>query len=330
MPDMAIADRLRCDPSITVDFASYGTGFRTLAAHGEAAHDLAMPDENPFVDSVVRTTRLARELSPDLILAHEEFAAMLGAETCGIPALFLTDWFLDPHHLWTQCLKYAREILFIDDPGKFTEPPFLFGRVFYTGALVRPLQYRKSDRNQARRELGLDPESVVVSCMPGTTHEQLSPILANLVAAFDLLPFRSKNLVWVDEINHAAARRYFGNRKDIISRKVDWALDRIMVASDVVLNKGTRNILRELQFLSIPSVSVSHGKNWPDDVLANRIPTNSPLRASEITPEFLSEALQKAIATRNALPPAPPMNGLEIAVNRIREHVAALPIVTTG
>jgi len=330
MPDLAIAEQLRRDPTIHIDFVSYGTGLSTLAAHGETAIDMEMSDENPFIDTVVRTTRLAHELSPDLILAHEEYAALLAAETCGIPALFLTDWFLDPPHLWTQCLKYARELLFLDDPGKFTEPPFLRGKIFYTGPLIRPLQYRESDRARARLELGLDPMTVVVSCMPGTSYEQSSPIFALLLDAFDRLPFESKCLICVDEINEAAARRRFGRRKDVIYRPIDWALDRIMVASDVVLNKGTRNILRELQSLSVPSVSLSHGRNWPDDVLANNIPTNTPLAASEITPARLAAALQEAIASRGKLPPAPPMIGLEAVVARISRHLADISSAKTG
>ena len=37
----------------------------------------------------------------------------------------------------------------------FTEPPFLRGKIKYTGPIIRPLRYTKADRQRARQELGL-------------------------------------------------------------------------------------------------------------------------------------------------------------------------------
>jgi hypothetical protein len=57
---------------------------------------------------------LLREHSADLILSHEEFAAVPVAKAFGISAIFLTDWFLDSDHLLMKSLTVADEVLFMD------------------------------------------------------------------------------------------------------------------------------------------------------------------------------------------------------------------------
>lgn len=329
LPDVALAEHLRVDPRVQIVFASYGTGFRTLQENGEAAHDLQMPDDNSFTNAIIQTARVTREVMPDLVVAHEEVAALIGAEICSIPSVFITDWFFDPSHLLTQCLSYAREILFIGSEGVYTEPPDLCGKIIYTGPLLRRLQYTHLDRARARSELGIPHDSVLISCLSGTTYEASTPVIDLVIGAYDLLPFENKRMIWVDEVNRAAILRKCGGRSDVLYKRVDWKLERVMVASDVVVNKGTRNILRELEALNIPSVSLSYGRNWPDDVLASKIPTNTALRASSVTPKSLSEILIQRIESHRSAPsatggPANTTDGLQAAAQRILMHIKTL------
>jgi hypothetical protein len=328
LPDLAISNLLREKNCVEVKLASYGTGYRTLRDNGEiAAVDLGMPDDNSFLESIILCTRLVRDVSPDLIVAHEEFAAVVAASTYQIPALFIIDWFIDPLHIWMQTLNYAREVIFIDDPGIFTEPPNIRNKVFYAGPLIRPLKYHSEDRYKARGELGIANEEIVVSCLPGTTYEVSSPIIDLVLGAYDQLEYPNKRLIWIDETRRSALLDRCGSREDVYIKGQDWLLERIMVASDVVINKGTRNILRELYEVNTPSVSISHGQNWLDDVIANRISTNIPLNAATTKPSDLAEHL------RSLIEKGPPHNtavkrdsstrGLEKTVERILNAVAS-------
>ena len=135
--DLMIAEHLSHQASVDVQFVSYGTGASALRAAGRVIYDLKFPDDNPFIETIVSATRLAYEQRPDLIIAHEEFAALIAARSANIPALFVTDWFLDPSHMFMKSLELANEILFLEDKGLFTEPPALCGKVHYFGPILR-------------------------------------------------------------------------------------------------------------------------------------------------------------------------------------------------
>ena len=46
----------------------------------------------------------------------------------GLRVVFLTDWFANPDSIRMQALKYAEQVIFLDDPGIYDEPPYLSGK----------------------------------------------------------------------------------------------------------------------------------------------------------------------------------------------------------
>lgn len=324
--DIEIARRINERSPVSIEFASYGTGARSLKAAGYIFHDLGFPDDNPFLETIVLSIQLAQQISPDVLISHEEFASLVAARSLSLPAVCLTDWFLDPSNIRMQALNYADEILFMEESGIFTEPPYLRGKVSYTGPIIKPLQYAESDRSRARDEMKISDQSLVITCISGTTNEVTSPIIDLVFSAFESINERDKCLLWVDEVNYDILRSKGGSRSNVRIIKVDSMLDRTMVASDVVITKCTRNTLRELNYLGIPSVSLSHGLNWIDDVLANRIETNAPLDARTTSTQKLAETLLQSIGKRadKKADIASPEDGMNALLDRLSAYTGAL------
>ncbi|MGH9353064.1 MAG: hypothetical protein ACRD2G_13045 [Terriglobia bacterium] len=323
VPDMAIVRELESEtPGVDVRFVSYGIGSATLRQRGFDVIDLAVADNSTIIESVVSAAQVVGSIRPELVIAHEEFGALPAAKIFNLPSLFITDFFQDPNALTTRCLRYADEVVFIGNPGEFTEPPFLKNKVQYVGAAVRRFEYRKCDRVRARTELGLPVDGTVISFMPGSWREAQAPVADLVVGAFDRLPFTRKCLVWLTGPDYEVLRHRCGSRDDIILKKEDWQIDRLMVASDLAITRGTRTTLRELSALGIPSISLSHGLNWPDDVVASRIPSNTFLNAVETNCEALCNWIQKTLA--DAGPEAKESEwpaGIQGAVARLADHV---------
>lgn len=323
MPDLAIANLIhQYRPNITLQFVSYGTGAATIRAHKCDVIDLGMPDNNPLLETIVHCIKLVVRLGPTLIVTHEEIAPLLAAQAFDTPCLFITDYFQEPPMLTTKILEFAEEVIFTGDAGVFTEPPALQHLIRYVGPAVRPLKYRRSDRDKARQELKLPLDGTVVSCMPGNWTESGSPIADVLIAAFDQLPVSGRFLIWLAGRDFESLHSRLGTRSDIFVVKESWDIDCLMVASDVVVTKSNRMTLHELHALGIPSLALSHGANWPDDVVANRIPTNRLLDARDLDATSLTACLMERIEFGKSLPPCSewPRGTVSVA-ERICEHL---------
>src|ERR1035437_7034791 len=126
MPDMAIArELLQLVPHVDTRFVSYSGGAETFRSCGYEVVDLHMPDEPPILPMIVQASRIIRHLQPQLVISHEELAALPASQVFDIPCLFITDFFQDPNLFLTSAMECAREIVFIADRGIFTEPPFM-------------------------------------------------------------------------------------------------------------------------------------------------------------------------------------------------------------
>lgn len=68
------------------------------------------------------------------------------------------------------------------------------------------------------------------------------------------------------------------------------------MASDVVITKGTRKTLYQVAALGAPSVSISAGLNWPDDVVAAHIPLNTLVFRDTLSPDRLAELIREKIS----------------------------------
>ncbi len=297
IPDMAIMDAVhgQC-PEINCKFVSYGTGAATLSEFGRPVVDLQMPDENPFLETLIDSFRVIDEASPRLVISHEEFAAVVAAKARGVPSIFITDWFGNENHIAMQALAYAGKVIFLGNRGVFDEPTFLKGKIIYAGSFMREFKYQLRDREQARSEMSIASEAIVVSVLPGGwATEKRAPIFDLLVPAFYGIGFPRKLLCWVasDEFEMLEARTQ--GMPDILILRKHWPIEQLMVASDLVVTKGNRITIMEAAALGIPSISLSHGLNPVEDFVVPRINSNLALRIKGIDAKFLSTCLENTL-----------------------------------
>jgi UDP-N-acetylglucosamine:LPS N-acetylglucosamine transferase len=299
IPDIAIAEALEAVcPEFRIQFVSYGTGASTFKNRGFEVIDLDMPDNCFFLESVVRCGQVLSKANTPFVVSHEETAAVVAAEVFHKPSLFITDFFQEPSMLTTRALDYAAEIIFIGQPGLFTEPPALSQKITYVGPAVRPLKYRLHDRDRARSELGISTETKVVSCLPGSWQDSAAPIFDFVLRAYQILPQTDKQLYWIAGKDYEQLLSRAAHIPSVNILQEIQEIDRLMVASDVVITKGTRTTLGELHALGVPSISLSQGSNWPDDVAAAKTPTNKFLSIRGLSPKALAENIELMMLPR--------------------------------
>jgi hypothetical protein len=328
LPDLAIVEQLAgLAPALVVQFVSYGTGARTLAEAGQPVIDLELEDDAPYLDVLVKLTRvMARERS-DVVVSHEEFAALPAARAFELPAALIVDFFPEPR-FWKESLRFADEVMFIEHRGIFPEPAELRGKVRYLGPVVRRLTMARADAAAARQRLELPATARVVSVIPGAwATEARAPILGLVMAAFDRLPFPERRLVWVAGSDCDEFGRRLAGRQDVLVRRQHAPIEELMVASDVVITKANRGTTIDLARLGVPSVSLSHGQNPVDEAIIPRLHTNVALNCAGIDARFLAEVLEAIIASAHAGDPAITAipeygrHGAEAVARRIRRFV---------
>lgn len=296
LPDMAIAAKVSsANPHVRWQFVSYAAGAEAYRAFGYDVLDMKAADNPPMWDMVVAFTRLIADSPPDLVVSHEEIGIIPAAKAFHIPSLFITDFFADPIHPFTQALRHAERIIFTAQQGLFTEPPYLRGKVHYVGRAVREMKYEVSDRDRVRVELHMPIDAFLVLCQPGSWLDSQVPLAELLLAAWELLPIASKRLVWIAGREYEAITARVGERPDIIVRREDWNLDRLMAASNILITKANRMTVYEAAAMGLPSISMSTLLNWPDDVAITAVESNLALLSGDMTPEkFARLIVQKA------------------------------------
>jgi len=281
-----------------------------------------MPDDPPILEMIATASLTIRNLQPRLVVSHEELAVLPASRIFEVPCLFLTDFFQDPNPFFMSIIESASEIVFMAERGIFTEPPFLAERIRYVGPAIRRFDYGPADRDRARQELGIPPEAGVVLCAPGSYSEFQVPVAEPLFAAWEALPHPCKRLIWLAWRDYESLRSRFANRPDVLLMKEDWNIGRLIVASDLVITKGNRITVQEAASLGVPSISISAGVNWPDDVAIARVPSNVALRARDADPATLSELMAAKLS--GGWPAGleiPEWDGVEGAARAIAGHV---------
>ena len=295
IPDIAIVRELeQLRPGIQVRFVSYGTGALTFAAHGIPCIDLQLPDQNSIAATTVLAGRLIAAMAPDIVVAHEEFSAMPVAKIFGLPTVMITDFFTAPGMLSMESLWYADRVLFLARRGLHVEPPSVRGKVKYLGPALRAFTYRRRDRRRARAELGLAAHATVLTVLPGSWTEAMAPAYDAVVSAFDRLRQPDKHLVWLagaDE--YLLKQRVSAHRRDLTILGTDWQIDRLMVASDLVITKANRMTVIELASLGIRTLSLSYGLNPVDEQCVAGLEGNETIAIAALTPGRLRLALAR-------------------------------------
>ncbi|HUS84066.1 MAG TPA: hypothetical protein VMX56_02895 [Anaerolineales bacterium] len=293
IPDISIVEELnRLRDDLDILFVSYATGADTLIEFGQAVIDLGLPENNLVWDTTVLAGRLISALRPALVVAHEEFAALVATSTLGIPAILITHWFLEPETFVMQALRHADDIIFIDRAGRFEEPPTAAGKVHYVGPVVRDFDYDRSDRDRCRIELGMSVDETLITVLPGSWTEAMAPIFDLVLEAIRLLRIPKVKLIWVAGEDYQALSSQTESLEWVSVIEKEWQIDRLMVASDIVITKANRNTVVELEHLGIPSISLTYRLNPMDDQSIAGIRTNTPLEAAALRPEQLAERLR--------------------------------------
>jgi len=327
IPDVAIAKELLCrEPSLSLQFASYGTGADTLRSHGYEVIDLKLPDDNPFFETLIRSIRVINDICPSLVISHEEFCIAPAAKVFDLSCLFLIDWFPPNGTVWMDALMEAGSVVFMDEPGYFDEPEALRGRIEYVGPVIRDLTLTREDKSSARIDLGLPHDRPIILILPGgaaASSEQQSPLFDLVTGAIDML-CAGAVAVWVLPTHEQAAiQARIASRSDIVFMKPHLNIEKTMVASDVVITKGTRKTSLELNALGIQSISISHGLNPVDDYRVSQIKTNIALRAKGLTPGTLNARLLEVMREKpsNTTVSRNHAKGKHAAVSAIQRHL---------
>ena len=316
IPSLEIVRRLeQRRPDVQIRLVSYDRGAETLAEQGRMHIDLGLPEANGVAETTVLAGKLIGWLEPDLVAAYEEFAALPVAKIFDRPALFLTDWFVEPHKYSMQTLRFADEVLFLGERGD-PPPPWIDGNVRYLGPLLRTLSCSRHDRHRLRQELGLPPDARVVGVFPGSWTEDRVPLAQPLVEAFEALP-PPKRLIWLAGDDAEALRNRFGGRDDMTIFARDWQPERLMAAADVAVTKATRKTLIELMALGIPAVSVTHDGNPIDQRKAQQFARFILPAAERDLAGRLKEAILQALAEPPPAPRPPQTDAAEAAAERI-------------
>jgi UDP-N-acetylglucosamine:LPS N-acetylglucosamine transferase len=324
VPDMAIADKLTSlVPNLNLEFVSYAEGAEAYRACGYNVLDLQLSAKPPLWDLTIKFTRLLAEAKPDLVIAHEEMTLIPIAKAFNIPSVFITDFFMDPGNSLMQALRHADEVIFAAQPGIYTEPPYLRETVHYVGRAVREFKYTMADRARARFELQIPQDATVVLCQPGAWLESQVPLADLLSAAWGLLPPVPRRLIWLAGPDHQTLATRFKERLDIVVVKDDLKIDRLMVASDVLITKANRMTVYEAASIGLPSISISNLVNWPDDVAVSSVESNRPVSGDSTTPDTLARLILE-LANSRPVPAVKLSGGVAGAATRIAARIELL------
>lgn len=293
IPDVEICTRLRrCLPEDRITTVSYGTGAATLRELGE--HPIAMPlkDDNDYVSTLVSAGTIIAAHHPDIIISHEEFAVVPFAAALRIPVITVIDWFLDEDTFLMQSLGPSSTIVFLEEQGVFPEPSFLKDKVEYLGPIARPMSYGIGDKSAVRRELGLGDSMLVISVIPGAwATEERAPLHSLVLEAFEAIQRTDKFLIWIAGTERDRLQRLLGDRPDVRVHPAVTPIEKVMVASDLVITKGNRGTTLDACALGVPSIALSSGANPIDDAILNRVKSNLLLRPSGLDPRFLATCI---------------------------------------
>lgn len=241
---------------LDIRLVSYGTGASTLRELGLPVIDLGVEDFCPAMPINVRAARWVGILRPDLVVSHEEFVALPAAKIYAVPTLYITDWFEEEAAFSSECLLFANSVIFIGDEGLFTEPAWVKGRVRYVGPILRDFRFRRQHRDVARAELGLAERQTMLLVAPGSWREDRVSIIDHVVEAYESLDPNARRLVWLAGADAEDLKARFDSDPNVEIVEFLEEIDRLYVAADFIVTKGSRKTLVELEALGLRAVAL--------------------------------------------------------------------------
>jgi len=254
--------------------------------------DLGFPEMNPYTSTLIAAEAKIRELAPSVVISHEEFAAPAAAAIRGVPSIFIADWLPSAGSVAADGVAHADEIFIFERPGIFLEPDALRVKPKYIGPYARRASCSRHDRLQIRRTMHVEADAFVLMVAPGGfAGEAVAPIAQLIAPAFSQLPTKAKHMYWIGGGDFDHIQRVMSGVAGVTVVRETREIDRMMACSDVCVTRGTRATTLEAAALGVPTISLSHGQNPIDDLLASRIKSNLQLNARAVTPEILAAYL---------------------------------------
>jgi hypothetical protein len=295
--DGAIAKALHSlERNLDISFVSYSTGAVTHRTMGRDALDLGLPEANPFVATLLKVNKVLSEVRPTIIIAHEEFAALIGAALNEIKCIYIAAWLPPVGSLSAETLTYADSIIVLGENGLFPVLPGLRTSPVYVGTFQRKVSVTFRDRKSIRLEEGIPPNAIcIVVATGGDSSEQENPISDVVLDAFRLLKAQDKRLFWISAKDFNLMSKKLEMVKGARAYHYTDPIERMFAMSNVIITKGTRGVTMDAAAVGVPSISLSSGKNSVDDFLVPRIRSNIPLVRKAVDSEVLLEYIMKAL-----------------------------------
>jgi len=330
IPDLEIVRELaQITDAITVQFVSYATGAATFRAEGQPVIDLGLPEENSFVETIRLASRTIERFRPQVVISHEEFGAVVAAKLAGIPSIFVCTWLPPVDSIAAEAVALADSVLIIERPGLFPVLPGLADRLTHVGPILRKMKYSLEDRAQVRGELGIEPDALTILVVPGGAWpEAVAPIWDTVLGAFLAAQRPAKRLIWLAGQDFKLLQERSAGVLGIDVIEYCTPVERLIVAADVVITKGTHGISLDAASVGVPSISLSTGQNPIDEVLVPRIHNNVALMANAVSSSILLEYIE---AVTDGATPRPPLRaglydkpGATLAAEHIAEAIRRL------
>lgn len=286
--DMAIGSAIAKRATLAIQWVSYAEGADTFRRHDWPIIALDLSAHAGFPDVVVQVTRVLRLHLPHLVVSHEEAGALTAAKSLDLPTVYVTHWFTSESDPNVSSLSHADSVVFLERCGVFPEPQNVRNRVEYVGPLVRQL---KGEGVLSRdHPAALSEDGWYLLVLQGTCSEREEPTFDLVLSAFDSIPRKRKRLLWVAGNDCSELRGRSKDRADVCVIEYERDIAGLINRADSIVTKATYNIGLEIAALGRRCVSLSHGKNYVDDLYARR--GNSPFFwASRVQTGMLADAI---------------------------------------
>lgn len=316
-PDLAIGRALRrtAAGNLRISYASYSSGGYLLSRTNEEFYDMGLPlDDNPYTETLIACFNCLQEMQPDIVLVHEEFAAIVAAAALRRPSIFISDWMPSPGGLAAASLAHADMIVVFEHPGVFNTRYRLKSNPLYLGRFCRSTRFSRKDRDAIRAKFEVPFDAVLVVACPGSgLSEDQSPLVPLLLPAFEELSVIQKRLLWITKRDFEYVERIASSFADVrVTQYVD-DLQEILAASDVVVTRGSHVTLVEAAAMGVPTIAISHAVNPMDDMLGARIKSNLVLNARSLDASTLSSYMCTAIRNSASITPLETIDEYNVA-----------------
>ncbi len=276
MYDSLILKELKnINKDLSILVASYDKGYIYFRGNGFRPFNLGLKQNDELtLKAGLRMWSLIRKFKPDLIISDEVFIVLHITKGLKIPSILITHWFFETYnkkHPIIPAVKKADYVIFVDTPLFHTIPYDFNVHLTFVGPVIREFEYSLKDKKKARDELGINMEDKVILVTPGGRHKDRNRLLEVTIEVFKELQGKNLKLILLTgELYEEFLGRFAGD-DSIIVKDYDWKIDRLMVASDLVICKGTFMTMWELAYLGVPSISIPDLSNPVDQVNVYRM-----------------------------------------------------------